>query len=130
RLCYFFFSSRRRHTRWPRDWSSDVCSSDLSSSSVPYGVIVHGTELLLLDAKRRRSAFKRWTARQLLGGCAVVVANSRWTADLARTLLGALDCPSLAAGVRVVPPGTTPSHFRPDIDPRPVRRKYGLDGGP
>src|SRR5690625_7821453 len=26
----FFFSSRGRHTRWPRDWSSDVCSSDLS----------------------------------------------------------------------------------------------------
>src|SRR5690625_2442701 len=25
----FFFSSRRRHTRWPPDWSSDVCSSDL-----------------------------------------------------------------------------------------------------
>src|SRR5207253_5255525 len=24
------FSSRRRHTRWPRDWSSDVCSSDLT----------------------------------------------------------------------------------------------------
>src|SRR5690625_1475269 len=29
RSIYFFFSSRRRHTRWPRDWSSDVCSSDL-----------------------------------------------------------------------------------------------------
>src|SRR5437660_7036946 len=29
RFSYFFFSSRRRHTRWPRDWSSDVCSSDL-----------------------------------------------------------------------------------------------------
>src|SRR5690625_5828083 len=29
---YFFFSSRRRHTRWPRDWSSDVCSSDLAST--------------------------------------------------------------------------------------------------
>src|SRR2546421_12838923 len=26
---YFFFSSRRRHTRSDRDWSSDVCSSDL-----------------------------------------------------------------------------------------------------
>src|SRR5690606_40146990 len=26
---YFFFSSRRRHTRFSRDWSSDVCSSDL-----------------------------------------------------------------------------------------------------
>src|SRR3712207_7702827 len=30
-VCYtfFFFSSRRRHTRYWRDWSSDVCSSDL-----------------------------------------------------------------------------------------------------
>src|SRR5256884_1677207 len=27
--CLFFFSSRRRHTRCSRDWSSDVCSSDL-----------------------------------------------------------------------------------------------------
>src|SRR3712207_9068463 len=27
--CRFFFSSRRRHTRYWRDWSSDVCSSDL-----------------------------------------------------------------------------------------------------
>src|SRR5690606_39894472 len=26
----FFFSSRRRHTRFSRDWSSDVCSSDLT----------------------------------------------------------------------------------------------------
>src|SRR5439155_3149517 len=35
---FFFFSSRRRHTRWPRDWSSDVCSSDLptdATSTVP-----------------------------------------------------------------------------------------------
>src|SRR5437870_9585138 len=29
----FFFSSRRRQTRWPRDWSSDVCSSDLSPNT-------------------------------------------------------------------------------------------------
>src|SRR5699024_11744383 len=29
-LCDFFFSSRRRHTRSKRDWSSDVCSSDLA----------------------------------------------------------------------------------------------------
>src|SRR5206468_4566758 len=28
---FFFFSSRRRHTRSDRDWSSDVCSSDLAS---------------------------------------------------------------------------------------------------
>src|SRR5438105_10393890 len=28
-IAFFFFSSRRRHTRSTRDWSSDVCSSDL-----------------------------------------------------------------------------------------------------
>src|SRR5256884_4528302 len=28
-MFFFFFSSRRRHTRCSRDWSSDVCSSDL-----------------------------------------------------------------------------------------------------
>src|SRR5690606_3372185 len=28
---FFFFSSRRRHTRFSRDWSSDVCSSDLNA---------------------------------------------------------------------------------------------------
>ena len=31
----FFFSSRRRHTRYWRDWSSDVCSSDLLPVSIP-----------------------------------------------------------------------------------------------
>src|SRR5207247_7267878 len=31
---FFFFSSRRRHTRSTRDWSSDVCSSDLISSTI------------------------------------------------------------------------------------------------
>src|SRR2546429_3452048 len=31
-LFFFFFSSRRRHTRCSRDWSSDVCSSDLELS--------------------------------------------------------------------------------------------------
>src|SRR5690625_3635582 len=54
----FFFSSRRRHTRWPRDWSSDVCSSDLllqlenatvdeqtSDASMPAPVSLQGNEL-------------------------------------------------------------------------------------
>src|SRR3989449_9996240 len=31
---FFFFSSRRRHTRCSRDWSSDVCSSDLGAVSI------------------------------------------------------------------------------------------------
>src|SRR6266496_4441135 len=33
-VCFFFFSSRRRHTRSLRDWSSDVCSSDLGRGLV------------------------------------------------------------------------------------------------
>src|SRR3712207_6458185 len=32
---FFFFSSRRRHTRYWRDWSSDVCSSDLFEAGEP-----------------------------------------------------------------------------------------------
>src|SRR5699024_11266240 len=35
RLNILFFSSRRRHTRSKRDWSSDVCSSDLLQVSIP-----------------------------------------------------------------------------------------------
>src|SRR5256885_7176786 len=34
----FFFSSRRRHTRLQGDWSSDVCSSDLQTTSYDYDV--------------------------------------------------------------------------------------------
>src|SRR5207245_5692863 len=34
-LALFFFSSRRRHTRCYRDWSSDVCSSDLLIDQLP-----------------------------------------------------------------------------------------------
>src|SRR5690349_22060712 len=50
-ICFFFFfSSRRRHTRSLRDWSSDVCSSDLRAD--------HQVDLgqPLLDVQRRRVA--------------------------------------------------------------------------
>src|SRR5206468_9303230 len=39
---FFFFSSRRRHTRSDRDWSSDVCSSDLSGAVYPVSEVVGG----------------------------------------------------------------------------------------
>src|SRR2546430_7380369 len=42
---FFFFSSRRRHTRFDCDWSSDVCSSDLgmcaSEGAVSSGIVLH-----------------------------------------------------------------------------------------
>src|SRR6266508_3694465 len=57
--CFFFFSSRRRHTRWPRDWSSDVCSSDLVGEELlviaegEVRVVAGGTEI----ARRRRGDY-------------------------------------------------------------------------
>src|SRR2546428_4736510 len=47
---FFFFSSRRRHTRSDRDWSSDVCSSDLRA------VIVEGQKSVLAFGARRPEA--------------------------------------------------------------------------
>src|SRR3712207_9353666 len=39
---YVFFSSRRRHTRYWRDWSSDVCSSDLPELMERYNLVPQG----------------------------------------------------------------------------------------
>src|SRR5256886_3185810 len=44
---FFFFSSRRRHTRFDCDWSSDVCSSDLgpdvpADGRLPFGTLAEG----------------------------------------------------------------------------------------
>src|SRR5690348_18442924 len=44
---FFFFSSRRRHTRWTGDWSSDVCSSDLLAHYWPYILIFWGVIQLI-----------------------------------------------------------------------------------
>src|SRR5256886_9884986 len=46
---FFFFSSRRRHTRFDCDWSSDVCSSDLASVDV-----VISNCVINLSADKRR----------------------------------------------------------------------------
>src|SRR2546429_1351262 len=57
---FFFFSSRRRHTRCSRDWSSDVCSSDLlghahveAEAVVAGGLAVAGRRLQHLRRQRR-----------------------------------------------------------------------------
>src|SRR3712207_8331735 len=48
KMVVFFFSSRRRHTRYWRDWSSDVCSSDLDGIYIgpigPRTKLSHGTK--------------------------------------------------------------------------------------
>src|SRR5690606_41053099 len=54
-LLFFFFSSRRRHTRFSRDWSSDVCSSDLviGLRCAEFMVI----ELVLVGHRRKLATF-------------------------------------------------------------------------
>src|SRR5438105_10966783 len=55
----FFFSSRRRHTRSTRDWSSDVCSSDLlltpmaNTSAEPIGSMGTDTPIAVLSDRPR-----------------------------------------------------------------------------
>src|SRR3712207_7555330 len=51
--CMCFFSSRRRHTRYWRDWSSDVCSSDLAAVLNDYPPAVYVT-----TAEQTRSAYQ------------------------------------------------------------------------
>src|SRR6266436_9545202 len=59
-LCSFFFSSRRRHTRCSRDWSSDVCSSDLIDEQDPEAAldgladaaVAAGVDRLIVHARK------------------------------------------------------------------------------
>lgn len=97
---------------------------------VPYGVMVHGGDVLTVRDQVAKSSRKRRVARALLGDADVVVANSRWTSDRVRELASDLNLPDGGPLVEVVPLGTDPARFRPDLDVTDVRARYGLDGGP
>src|SRR6266487_2268941 len=57
----FFLSSRRRHTSWTGDWSSDVCASDLDSGAVP-----HDTRWrLVLPARTETADYMRLVAERV-----------------------------------------------------------------
>src|SRR5690606_31335792 len=65
-LCYlffcFFFSSRRRHTRFSRDWSSDVCSSDLPLYELDRQVSLNNlTSLYVPPVSNREYAYKEFS---------------------------------------------------------------------
>src|SRR5207249_8764328 len=57
----FFFSSRRRHTRSKRDWSSDVCSSDLLREDV------HSLEVVGFGNEAHRHCSRRQTRADEIG---------------------------------------------------------------
>ena len=99
-------------------------------TGIPYGIIFHGTDLLKLAGHVAQSPIRRASARAVIGSAAVYVTNSRWTAGVCERVLAQLGFDSARRGpVRVVPLGTAPDRFRPDLDPRPVRARYGLGEG-
>ncbi|HEU5041971.1 MAG TPA: glycosyltransferase family 4 protein [Gemmatimonadales bacterium] len=96
---------------------------------IPYGILLHGGDLLILQHQVHQSGLKRRAARALLGSAAVLVANSQWTRDRCVNLLGELDVESTPEQIRVVPLGADHDCFRPGVDTAAVRRRYGLGEG-
>jgi len=95
----------------------------------PYGILLYGTDLLLLRHRIRHSALKRTWARTLIGSASVLVAISRWTRDEALSLLDDLELHGRNIDVRLLPLGTDPEHFRPRVDCSSVRARYSLPEG-
>ena len=96
---------------------------------VPYGLIVHGTDLLAVRRLSRGSAFKRRVARMLMRPASVIVANSRFTRDLLLDVCREIDIERDPQSARVVPLGTDPEHFRPAVETAGVRARYELCDG-
>src|SRR5690606_28260257 len=88
----FFFSSRRRHTRFSRDWSADVCSSDLESARTTPCTGLHGR------GSRRRSFGPGAAARQALD------ARPRTPVDNAQRPFDVGDTPLVPGALRTAPP--------------------------
>src|SRR3989442_4148092 len=82
---FFFFTSRRRHTRCGRDWSSDVCSSDLMPradglSAVERIMSERPTPIVMISAYTRRDSSAAIRALEL--GAVDFVAKPSFTVDL------------------------------------------------
>src|SRR5690606_31079950 len=78
----FFFSSRRRHTRFSRDWSSDVCSSDLKKAmTYPIAVVVVAivvTAILLLKVVPQFEEVFSGFGADLPSFTLMVIGLSKW----------------------------------------------------
>src|SRR5690606_40810738 len=90
----FFFSGRRRHTRFSRDWSSDVCSSDLQSGVLQHAqiMIVELVTMTMALANHVR-AVKLMSKRTGLQ-TALLTAEPHGTAQfrIGRTQIGRASC--------------------------------------
>lgn len=118
----FIWCGNLRPAAYPAKWAHE-------RSTIPYGVMVYGGDLLALRINYRDSRVKRAAARALLGTAEVLVACSRWTHDLACDVLRELGLAERTGRVRVVPLGTDPEIFHPGLDPRPFAATHRLPPG-
>ena len=118
----FLWCGNLRPAAYPAKWAHE-------RSGIPYGIIVHGGDLLALRINYQDSRLKRVAAHALLGTADVLVAQSRWTHDLACDVLRELGLAERTGRVRVIPLGTDPELFRPGLDPAPLIAGHGLPAG-
>ena len=118
----FIWCGNIKPAAYPAKWT-------MERTGTPFGILLHGGDLLILQHQVHQSAVKRKTAAALLSSAAVLVANSEWTRDRCLTLLSELDIDATPDRVRVVPLGADHEFFRPGLDTREVRARYGLDEG-
>jgi phosphatidyl-myo-inositol dimannoside synthase len=95
----------------------------------PYGIMLYGSELLLLQQRIRTSRRKRAAAKMALRHGAVLIAISTWTRRLCLEVLDELGWQPGDIDVRTIPLGTDPMRFRPGLDTRTARARYGLEQG-
>jgi phosphatidylinositol alpha-1,6-mannosyltransferase len=119
----FLWCDSVRPSAYPARWTRE-------RTGVRYGLLVHGGDLLRELHRIHHNPLVRGTAKALLGSASAVVANSQWTREQAQKVLRELGLDPLAERVKVVPLGTDPVQFRPGVDPREVRARYRLNGGP
>jgi phosphatidylinositol alpha-1,6-mannosyltransferase len=115
----FIWCGNIKPAAYPAKWT-------MERTGVPFGILLHGGDLLILQHQIHQSTVKRTTAAALLGSAAVLVANSEWTRDRCFTVLRELELDVAPDRVRVVPLGADEAFFRPGIDTREVRARYGL----
>ena len=99
-------------------------------AGTPYGIFLHGSELLLLQHRIRYSPRKRIAAAYALRHAAVLVCVSDWTRKLCLQVLDEMGFRPDQAEVRTLPLGTDPDRFVPGLDPRDVRARYALGERP
>ncbi|HEX2217993.1 MAG TPA: glycosyltransferase family 4 protein [Gemmatimonadales bacterium] len=118
----FIWCGNMKPAAYPAKWTMERLGT-------PFGVLLHGGDLLILQHQVHQSLLKRRTARALLSSAAVLVANSRWTRERCLTLLSELDIEPVEDLVQVVPLGADHGFFRPGVDTSSVRERYGLGEG-